>query len=188
LLDSGQAEAENVKLEYPQGELNLPLAKTYTDAPFLVSITRPKTHDSVVVTLAIKNVLVGAIQGGMGSRGKIHQGKDIHWILQALSRHVYPDLAIIDGTVGMQGQGPGSGDPIKSNWVLTSLDALAADSVAAYLMGFDIQDVGYLNLIHELDKGALYPQDEIEIQGPQPDELKMQFKPHPAFEKQKQWR
>jgi uncharacterized protein (DUF362 family) len=187
LVDSSQAETKQVKLEYPRGELQLPLTKTYTDAPFLVSITRPKTHDSVVVTLAIKNVLVGAIQGGMANRGKIHQGKDIHWILQALSRHVYPDLAIIDGTIGMQGQGPGSGDPIESNWVLTSLDALAADSVATYLMGFDIQDVGYLNLIRDLDKGALYPQDEIEIEGPQLDELKMQYQPHPTFDKQRQW-
>jgi uncharacterized protein (DUF362 family) len=187
LFDSSRDEVELVELEHPHGSLKLPLSKIYTQSPFVVSITRAKTHDSVVVTLAIKNLLVGAIQGGMDNRGKIHQGKDIHWILKELSKHVYPDLAVIDGTIGMQGRGPGSGDPIHSNWALASFDALAVDSIAAYLMGFEVEDVGYLNLIREINKGSLYPKDEIEIDGPKLDELKMNYQPHPSFDRQKKW-
>ena len=54
--------------------LKIPLSKTMSDTPFLASITRPKTHDTVVVTLGIKNVVVGAISGGFFNRRKFTKG------------------------------------------------------------------------------------------------------------------
>ena len=49
---------------------------------------------------------------------------------------VYPDFVVTDGTVGMEGGGPVRGKAIKSGWIIASFDALAADSLAADLMGF----------------------------------------------------
>lgn len=188
IFDSANDEVKQVEITYPHGSLTLPLAKIYTDSPFVVSMCRAKTHDSVVVTLSLKNLLVGAIQGGLSTRGEIHRGQDINWILQSLAQHVYPNLSIIDSVVGMEGDGPSNGNPIQADWLIASLDSLAADSLATYLMGFDINDVGYLNLIRESDLGKLYPQDKIEIIGDKVEPLKKQFKPHQSFERQRRWR
>ena len=190
LFNSADDAVKTIQINYPHGSMTLPLAKIYTDSRFVVSMCRAKTHDTVVVTLSLKNLLVGAIQGGLGERGKIHQGMDINWILKEIAKFTYPNLSIIDATVGMEGDGPSNGTPINSNWLLTSLDPLAADSIATYLMGFDINDVGYLNLIKELNLGKLYPQDESEIKiiGQNLDSLRKNFKPHDSYERQRLWK
>jgi hypothetical protein len=75
-----------------------------------------------------------------------------------------------------------------AGWVLSSFDALAADSLATSLMGFDVNDVGYLNLLREEKYGFLYPKDRIEILGENPKKLLNPFKPHKNFEKRRRWR
>lgn len=188
LLDLEEDEVVERKINYPKGEIILPISKTIAETPFLVSIARPKTHNRVVVTLGIKNVLVGAIPG-YRMRLRIHKGKFIHGIMASIADCVYPDLVIIDGTIGMEGDGPvGRGTEIKSGWALASLDALAADSLATHLMGFGLDDVGYLNLLGEKGFGALYPKDKIKVLGERPEKLVTPFKPHKMFAKQKKWR
>jgi uncharacterized protein (DUF362 family) len=177
-------------------KIRLGLAEVYTKASFIVSICRPKTHDAVVVTLGIKNLLVGAIQQKLfWRRSSIHKGKDIHRILAGLTDYVYPDLVVIDGAVGMEGNGPIDGTAIESGWALASFDALAADSLGAYLMGFKLEDIGYLNLIREKeflvrgrDVGGLYGKDDVEVVGEDPEKLVKPFKPHATFERQREWR
>jgi len=189
LLDSAKSLTEKVTIKYPNGKVILPLAKIYTQSPFIVSICRAKTHDAVVTTLAIKNLLMGAIQQKLfGNRGKVHQGKNIHWILAEIAKHTFPNLAIIDGTIGMQGNGPCNGTPINSGWAIASLDPLAADSLASYLMGFKIEDIGYLNLIKKEGLGSLYPKDKIEILGENPKKLTTPYRPHDTFENQRLWK
>ena len=124
------------RVPHSGGELTLLLSKTMVEAPFIVSVARPKTHCSVGVTLGIKNVTVGAIHG-YSTRRKIH-GESIHETIAALSAHVYPDFVVLDGTSGMEGGGPIRGTKINAGWTLASFDALAVDSLATYLMGFDI--------------------------------------------------
>lgn len=185
VFDSALSQTKEARIKYPHGELMLPLAKIYTQSPFTVSICRAKTHDAVVVTLGIKNLLVGAIQHG--ERFKVHQGKDIHWIMKAIAQYAYPEMVIIDGVEGMEGNGPTNGKPIKAGWLVASLDALAVDSLSAYLMGFDIKDIGYLNLLREAGFRKLYPRDEIKIIGDDPRYLVTPFKPHATFESQRHW-
>ena len=187
LLDLQDDEVIQKRITYAEGELELPLSKTMLEAPLLVSITRPKTHCSVVMTAGIKNVVVGAIHG-YSTRRKIHRGKAIHHIMACIADLVFPDLVVIDGTVGMESGGPVRGKEIKSGWTLSSFDALAADSLAAYLMGFDVNDVGYLSLLIDKGLGLSYPHDEIEIAGEQPGDLVTPFKPHGNFKKTRMWR
>jgi uncharacterized protein (DUF362 family) len=166
--------------------LSLPFSKKMLKSPFIVSITRPKTHSSVGITLGIKNVLVGAINGGWKSRLKVH--KRIHQNLLDISEFIYPNLVVIDGFIGMEGRGPLMGTEKKAGWCISSLDPLAADSLATYLMGHDIEDIGYLYLMGEAKKGAIFSKDEINIIGENPETLITPFKPHNAFKKIRQWR
>jgi len=167
---------------------DLKLSKTMAEAPLLVSITRPKTHDTVVVTLGIKNVLVGVIQGKIDMRRNIHKGKEINNIMAQIADYSYPDLVILDGTVGMEGNGPTGGTPIKAGWSIASFDALAADSLATYLMGFDVKDVGYFNLLRDKDFGLLYTKDKVHVIGENPSSVVKKFLPHDTFEEQRLWR
>ncbi len=187
IFNSARSASEKVIIKHPQGKLNLNLAQIYTRAPFLVSICRPKIHDTVITTLGIKNVLVGAIQGALTERQHIHQGMAIHWIMKEIARHVFPDFVIINGVVGMERNGPCHGTAKKAGWLIASQDALAADSLATYFMGFNIKDVGYLNLLHQAGFGELYPKSKIDIIGPNPKKLITPFKPHQSFTRQIHW-
>lgn len=187
LLDLKEDETVYKELPYLEGILELPLSRTMLESPLLVSAVRPKTHSSVGITLSIKNVLVGMVQNN-NIRKKFHKG--IHSNIATIAKFAFPDLAIIDGAIGMEGDGPVRGTAIKAGWALTSFDAFAADSLAAYLMGFNIDDIGYLTLLRERGKkfGALYPKDEVKILGESPENLVTPFKPHKNFEKVKNWR
>lgn len=189
IVDSGKTDSEKHTIDYGKGSISLPVANIYKKTNYVVSITRAKTHDTVVVTLSLKNLLVGAIKHGFfKTRFKIHVGKRINQILAGMCDVVYPNLGIVDGVVGMEGQGPADGTPIESNWVAVSTDPLALDSLATFLMGFDIADVGYLNLIREKKMGTLFSKGKIEVVGEDPKKLVKKYKPHATFEKQKKWK
>jgi uncharacterized protein (DUF362 family) len=188
LLDLREDASIVKTIKYTEGTLTLSFSKTMLEAPFLVSIARPKTHCSVVATAGIKNVLVGAINGGWKERLKIHKGNLIHDIMASIGDVFYPDLVIVDGTVGMEGNGPIRGTEIKSGWTLASLDALAADSMTTHLMGFDADDVPYLKMLKQKGIGFFYPTDKIEIVGEKPEDLITPFKPHRNFKKKRKKR
>jgi uncharacterized Fe-S center protein len=50
---------------------------------------------------------------------------------------VKPHLYIMDGIIGMQGQGPGSGDPVKLDLVLASTDHVAMDISVCKILGIE---------------------------------------------------
>ncbi len=183
LFDLKDDEVVDKELVFPGGKITLPVSKTLMNTPFLVSIARPKTHDSVLVTAAIKNVLVGSIRGN-SKRESLHtQGAFIHHILTAIAEYVYPDLAIIDGTIGMEGDGPIFGHKINSGWAVASFDALGADSLAAYLMGFDPNVIGYLKLLHHKGFGLLYPDHHLKVTGEKPEQHQIPYQPHHQINK-----
>ncbi|GAI15207.1 unnamed protein product, partial [marine sediment metagenome] len=49
---------------------------------------------------------------------------------------IKPDLAIMDGIVGMEGDGPAAGPPRKIGVVLASQDLVALDAVASHIIGY----------------------------------------------------
>ena len=183
LLDLKDDKIIEKTINYPTGKLVLPFSKTLLETKFLVSITRPKTHCDVRFTAGIKNVLVGSINGSWECRLQIHQGKYVHHILASIADLVYPHLVVIDGTVGMEGNGPIMGKKNRSGWSLSSFDALAADTLAVYLMGFVVNDINYLKILKEKKKGLSFPDKKIEILGEKPKPLISKFLPHHKFKK-----
>ncbi|MBP1661748.1 MAG: hypothetical protein H6P95_2940, partial [Candidatus Aminicenantes bacterium] len=111
----------------------------------VISLARMKTHDTVLVTLALKNVLMAAPVNDYrtSDKGILHGAvkslDDImHYNLFHLAeRGVWPDLAVIDGFESMEGRGPAWGTPLATRLALASADPLAADVVGTTIMGFD---------------------------------------------------
>ena len=128
---------------------------------FVISAARMKTHDRVVATLSLKNIVVGApikdLGFSWGPKAKpgaktdkpiTHGGgiRGINYNLFALAqRGLHPHLAVIDGFEGMEGNGPTMGKAVEHRVMVAGTDWLAADRVAVELMGIDFANVGYLN-------------------------------------------
>lgn len=161
------------------------VSKILLDADFIISPAMLKTHDSVIVTLSLKNILVGSLD----HKSKVHQGpRAINRSLAKLAEMLSPDLSVIDGFLGMEGNGPVHGSPIKMQVALAGLDFLSVDTLGSTLMGFNPEDVGYLHFCREnrLGVGDL---SKIEIVGnTEVSAVKKNFKPHSSYKSQLNWR
>lgn len=104
---------------------------------FVISATRFKTHDRVVATLSLKNIVVGApikdagFRWGRDARPGAKNDKPIvhgsgfrglNWNLFALAPRLHPHLAVLDGVEGMQGNGPVGGTPVDHRVCVVSPD------------------------------------------------------------------
>lgn len=163
--------------------LKIGIAKTIADADFIISVAKPKTHDTGVVTLSLKNLVVGSAF----EKWKIHQGKRFHWNLLEIAKIIKPSLSVIDGTVSMEGEGPAFGEAKHTNFAAASLDFLAVDSLVTNLMGFKLKEVGYLQLCQETKLGV-GDMTKIKVVGEDPKKFRFHFKPHPAYQQQIRWR
>lgn len=154
-------------------------------ANYFISAAMLKTHDRVVVTLSIKNMAMGGIFSG--DKVLVHQGiKEMNMNIAELARHIWPDLAVIDGLTGMEGDGPTHGIPIHVGIAISSADPLAADRVACKVMGVDFNMVGYLYYCFKngLGQGDL---DKIQILGHSLKECIRPFRLHSRVMEQYKW-
>ncbi|HKM54078.1 MAG TPA: DUF362 domain-containing protein [Isosphaeraceae bacterium] len=138
-------------------ELMLPL--TLRRADVIVSMPKMKTHHWAGVTLSMKN-LFGVLPGvcyGWPKNVLHHQG--IHQSILDINATVRPHLAIVDGIIGMEGDGPIMGTPKASGVVVMGTNLPAVDATCARLMAIDPSRVGYLAAA----SGRLGPISEIHI-------------------------
>jgi uncharacterized protein (DUF362 family) len=160
----------------PLGELWLPAP--VVDADIVISMPKMKTHHWAGVTLSMKNcfgVLPGRIYGW--PKNVLHWAGIEHSILD-IAAAVRPDYAIVDGIVGMEGNGPISGEAVNAGMVVIGDDPVATDAVAATVMGVDPGSIGYL-----AEAGRFLGQVERELirdVGEEPDRLVRPFAPAPV--------
>ena len=168
---------------------------------YIISAAKLKTHDRVVATLSLKNIVFAAPIKDLGFRfGKnrkpgtttqkpIAHGGGIYGInynLFALSQKLCPHLAINDGYEGMEGNGPGWGDPVDQRVCVVSPDWLAADRVGVELMGIDFAQIGYLNYCARAGMGEA-DLERIEILGEPVERHVRKYRMHDKFEQQLTW-
>ncbi len=124
------------------------IARTVLDADFLISVPKIKTHAEAGLSCAMKN-WVGIACG----QDKRHMHFDLGRNIFALNEVVRPDLILVDGLVGMEGNGPGDGDPFRFGHLLVSDDAFLNDLVVCRLVDMPWREVPYL--VHAFDAGHL---------------------------------
>jgi uncharacterized protein (DUF362 family) len=151
-------------------------------AVYVISLARMKTHDCVLVTLALKNALMAAPLNDYrhSDKGHLHGPAPalndiLHFNLFHLAHRVWPELAVIDGFEAMEGDGPAWGTPFEAKVALAGTDPLAADSVAARIMGFDPRNILYLRAMGEAGLGQGDP-DKITVLGTPLDQCRYHFK------------
>ena len=124
------------------GEFYLP--RTLRRADLVVSLAKMKTHHWAGLTLSMKNlfgILPGICYGW--PKNVLHMAGIPQSILD-LTATIRPDLAIIDGIIGMEGDGPLMGTPKRANLLVMGTNLTAVDATAARLMGFDPRRIPYL--------------------------------------------
>jgi uncharacterized protein (DUF362 family) len=205
-----------------------------------ISVAPPKTHDSVLVTLGLKNMVMGGLVSGLSlpdrrsgkprsslagrlvrageafymalppfirnrwsiaqakevifgsmsgsSKAAMHQGFSIlHLNLFALAPHLYPHVNVIDGFEAMEGDGPCDGDPVDWRIALAGTDWLAVDAATARLMGFELEEVGYLLYCARAGYGV-HAQGDIEwVANVAPESVKRRFRRHALGSVQDRW-
>jgi uncharacterized protein (DUF362 family) len=143
---------------------NLEISGLIFDVDLIVSLPKLKTHTLVKYTGAIKN-LFGTVPGGRKQKlhGIAQKESDFAQVLVDVYQNVRPSLSIMDGIVGLEGNGPGSsGIPKKTGIILASQNAAALDIVASEIIGYDPMKV-YTNK-YSIERGLINP-NEIEIIG-----------------------
>ena len=158
------------------------------DDSYIISPAVLKTHDAVVVTLSLKNIVMGApLIADKNYKSMVHQGvKGTNYNLFLLAHKLRPDLAIIDGVEGMEGNGPISGKPVKIGVTIVSTDFLAADRVGVEVMKVDFNKIGYLKFCANAKMGNA-DLNNIEIIGEKIENCAKKFKLHKNVERQFKW-
>ncbi len=122
-------------------------------------------------------------------KARLHQSYPVmHLNLFLVARVIRPHLAVLDAWEAMEGEGPTWGDPVPLHAAVASLDPVAADAVAAKLMGFDPFEIGYLWYAHQggLGQGDL---EQIQMTGNGDLEaLCRPFRRHSTYPRQRHWR
>ena len=130
------------------GMQTLTLPATVDQVDWIVSMPKMKTHHWVGVTLSMKN-LFGLMPGIVYGWPK----NVFHWIgiersILDINETVKPHLAIIDGIIGMEGDGPIMGTPKPAGTIVMGRDLAAVDATASRIMGIDPMKVLYLKAAH----------------------------------------
>ena len=165
---------------------------------YVISLSRLKTHNTVVMTGGIKNLAMaaplnpGSVNGGkpISYKRNMHSGgaRWLHYNMFLVAQKVRPDFTIIDGVEGMEGNGPINGTPVDHRIAMAGFDVVAIDSMCARLMGIPLENVGYINYCAAAGLGNM-DRNKIEIiGGKDPDQSIITYKLGQNIDMQLEWK
>lgn len=135
---------QSVQMANPSGAIlkQVDIAEFILKADAIISVAKLKTHTFMAYTGAVKN-LFGVVPGTI--KAEYHQrmpdSEDFARMLVDLAEFVKPRLSIIDGVIGMEGNGPSGGQPRPVGVIIASVNPHLADLVATSLIGMRPEEV-----------------------------------------------
>jgi uncharacterized protein (DUF362 family)/Pyruvate/2-oxoacid:ferredoxin oxidoreductase delta subunit len=131
---------ESVKTEIGEPFGAIEIAKEALEADAVINMAKLKTHAQMLLTLGVKN-LFGCIVGFKKPEWHLRSGIDreiFAKLLVRIHRRVNPCITIVDGILGMEGQGPGKGGTPRRIGVLAGgSSAFAVDVAICGMLGID---------------------------------------------------
>jgi len=177
---------EMVEVDVPGGSAyqKLTIHHSLTEIDMLCSVPMMKTHDRASVSLGMKNLIglypgsvYGSIRSDMhdcaaaaGSEGVSFEIIDM---MRATANKL--GLVVIDGSTAMEGNGPTAGELVAMNIIIAGTNPLATDMVAAYVMGFEPDEIPHFVLAGSVGLGPK-SRVEIEIRGESVSSVRRNFK------------
>ncbi len=133
--------SDGIQVENHKGKVfkRFDVSRSAFEADAIINIPKLKTHSMMTMTLGVKN-LFGCVPGKRKVSWHFEAGHDkmaFAKMLVELYQLLHPRLTILDGIVGMEGDGPGSGIPREMGIIAASADAVAMDMVISRMVGLD---------------------------------------------------
>jgi uncharacterized protein (DUF362 family) len=147
------------------------LPQSWMESDVVINLPCMKTHDALGATLGLKNM-----------KGVIHPSdkKRFHkWGLEQcivdLAHLTLPELTLMDGTIGLEGDGPVVGDAVGLGLLLASRDTVALDRICLDIMGFEPEEVEYVAMAARAGLGR-DDRKEIVVLGEDPAAVRRPFR------------
>jgi uncharacterized protein (DUF362 family) len=161
------------------GKLYLP--NTVLRADLLVSMPKLKTHHWAGATLSMKN-LFGVVPGGVyGWPKNVLHWSGIHECIADLHALFPRQFALVDGIVGMEGNGPIQGTPKHAGVLVAGRDPVAVDATCCRIMRIDPMGIHYLRLAGSSRPDAHMMEHNIEQYGESIASVATPFELPPSF-------
>ncbi len=171
-------------------------ARLFDPDAFVISAAILKTHNTVVATLSVKNMVLGAPLHNApketqrwNDKRRYHTGlRQTHYNMFLTAQKMRPfwGATVIDGYEGMEGNGPASGTPVPSRIAIASTDYVAADRVGVEAMGIDAKWVGYLNFCGQFGIGQ-FDMEKIQVRGEKIATIQRKYQLHKDIERELLW-
>jgi uncharacterized protein (DUF362 family)/Pyruvate/2-oxoacid:ferredoxin oxidoreductase delta subunit len=182
----GEEEVPLVNLEKAGSErfevdgIAFTIAKPVLAADVIVSVPKVKTHLLTGLTGAVKNMF-GVVPGlqKTGLHRNYPRMDDFSRMLVKVFGKARPALAVADGVVGMEGNGPSAGRPVTLGFLAASADAVALDTILCRSLGLDPRHILHLVEAHRAGLGEMAPEC-IERRGDTVDALSPRRRQLPA--------
>lgn len=156
------------------------LARTVAEADALISVPKLKTHHWTKISGSIKNLfgIVPGIKYGW-PKNTLHIKGIGQFLAELLDSLPTPRrVAVVDGIIGMEGDGPLLGTALSVGALLVGTDFLAVDATCARLIGFDPAQIGSLTFAAWAGLGQIEA-SRIQVAGASVDSLRRPFQPPP---------
>jgi uncharacterized protein (DUF362 family) len=162
---------DKVKLAVPDGEAlrSITVPRIVTDSA-VISAAKLKTHSATSVTLGLKNMF-GLLPDKF--KGKYHM-LGISNVVVDINAVLKPVLTVVDGFVGMEGDGPVDGHPVRMDLIVAGKDVVAVDATCCRVMGFDPHKVKHVLRARDRGLGEI---DYVEVVGERVETVMRRFKP-----------
>lgn len=162
-------EAKNPKAKVSKSFM---ISEKLNDYDVIINLPKLKTHSLTIFTGAVKNIY-GCISGR--HKGLYHvtfqDGRRFSDMLLDLYDTVKPDLNIMDGIIGMEGNGPSGGEPKQIGVIIAGGNSLAVDAVATTIVGiYDYVPLFKLAKQRKLPGASI---SEINVVGEKIDDVKI---------------
>jgi len=150
------------------------IPKLVAEADYVVNLPKLKTCAGMTVTLSLKNSF-----GLVADRNKPSMHTYLNKILLEVNRSIRRQLILVDGIVGMEGNGPLLGEPVEMGIMVAGTSPASVDSVCSRVMGFDPSQISHIKVCSEGGLGTLDP-EKISIVGEDVRTVSRSFAP-PSF-------
>ena len=150
---------------------HLLLSKEVMNADVVINLPKVKSHVQITLTMGVKN-LFGCVPGKMKAWWHMEAGKDADRFGQMLvetARTISPNLTILDGILGHEGNGPSGGEPRELGLLAASADVFALDRAIVAVLQVDPDRIPTVRMSRRL---GLCPElEEIEFPLLKPEAL-----------------
>ena len=118
---------------------HLLLSKEAMEADVVINLPKVKSHVQLTLTMGVKN-LFGCVPGKMKAWWHMEAGKDqarFGAMLVETAHTIAPNLTILDGIIGHEGNGPSGGEPRALGILGASNNVFALDRAVVEILSVD---------------------------------------------------